>query len=58
MFKGIYRMSSTDYAELAGLTIALSRLSLTAEIHRDREWAFVTTWMTERINNLNNKKRP
>ena len=50
-------MSSIEWAELAGLTIALSRLSLTAEIHRDREWAFVTTWMTERINNLNNKKR-
>ena len=48
-------MSSIEWAELAGLTIALSRLSLTPQIARDREWVFVTTWMTARINTLNNK---
>ena len=51
-------MSSTDYAELAGLTIALSRLSLTSLDYRDEAWIATTEWMTERIKDLNNKKRP
>jgi len=50
-------MSSTEYAELAGLNIALSRLNLTDEIHRDREWMFVNTWMRSRIKQLENMKR-
>jgi hypothetical protein len=49
-------MSSTEYAELAGLNIALSRLGLTDEINRDREWVFVTTWMRSRIKQLESIK--
>jgi hypothetical protein len=50
-------MSSTDYAELAGLNIALSRLSLIALEYRDEVWIATTEWMEERITQLNNKKR-
>ena len=50
-------MSSTDYAELAGLNIALSRLSLTALENRDEVWIATTEWMEERIKELSNKKR-
>jgi hypothetical protein len=49
-------MSSTEYAELAGLNISLSRLGLTDEIHRDKEWVFVTTWMRSRIKQLESIK--
>jgi len=49
-------MSSTEYAELAGLNIALSRLNLTDEIHRDREWMFVNTMMRNRIKQLESIK--
>ena len=49
-------MSSTEYAELAGLNIALSRLNLTDDIHRDREWMFVNTWMRNRIKQLESIK--
>jgi hypothetical protein len=50
-------MSSTEYAELAGLNIALSRLKLTDEIHRDKEWVFVTTWLRSRIKQLESMKQ-
>ena len=49
-------MSSTEFAELAGLNIALSKLKLTAIEYQDEEWIAVTDWMTERIKQLNNKK--
>lgn len=51
-------MSSTEYAELAGLTIALSNLRIVDVTYQDEEWVAVTEWMTERVKQLNNKKRP
>jgi len=51
-------MSSTEYAELAGLTIALSNLRITSIENQDEDWMAVTEWMTERVKQLNNKKRP
>lgn len=51
-------MSSTDYAELAGLTIALSKLRLTAIDQQNESWIATTEWITNRITELNNKKRP
>ena len=51
-------MSSTEYAELAGLTIALSNLRIEYLENQDEDWMAVTEWMTKRVKQLNNKKRP
>jgi hypothetical protein len=50
-------MSSTEYAELAGLTIALSKLNLTKIDQQDAGWVATTEWISNRITELNNKKR-
>ena len=51
-------MSSTEYAELAGLTIALSNLRVTSIENQDEDWIATTEWITNRIAQLNSKKRP
>lgn len=50
-------MSSTEYAELAGLTIALSKLRLVDITYQDEDWIATTEWISNRITQLNNKKR-
>ena len=47
--------TSLEYVELSGLSLALNRLNLTPEIHRDQEWAYVTTWLSARIKYLTDK---
>lgn len=49
-------MSSIDYAELAGLNIALSRLSLVDITYRDESWIAITDWLNVRIKELGTKK--
>jgi hypothetical protein len=51
-------MSSTEYAELAGLTIALSNLRIMDESYQNEDWIAITNWIANRISQLNNKKRP
>lgn len=47
--------SSIDYAELAGLQIALSKL-LTEDItYQDEDWIAITNWMKARIKELEKK---
>lgn len=48
-------MSSTEYAELAGLKIALSNLQTVDISHQDEEWCTVTGWILARINQLTAK---
>lgn len=48
-------MSSTEYAELAGLRIALSNLKLVGLEYQDQEWYYTTNWMIKRINELSKK---
>jgi hypothetical protein len=50
-------MSSTEYAELAGLRIALSNLLIVDVTYQDEEWLIVIDWMTKRIDELMKKLR-
>jgi hypothetical protein len=44
--------SSTQYAELAGLRIALSGLSLYHITEKDHAWAYTVAWIESRIKEL------
>lgn len=48
-------MSSTEYAELAGLNIALSNLRCVGVDQRDEEWVSITEWLTNRVKQLTGK---
>ena len=48
-------MSSTEYAELAGLRIALSNINIAQDRLRDDEWFHATNWMHKRIKELTGK---
>lgn len=48
-------MSSIQYAELAGLNIALGNLSTVPIEYRDEVWVTVNEWMQERIKELTKK---
>jgi hypothetical protein len=45
--------SSIDYAEVSGLSIALSRLN--CKLDKTNEEGIVAAWLTDRINELNKK---
>lgn len=45
-------MNSLDYAELAGLNIALKNLECIDVTYKDEEWVAVTEWMKQRISHL------
>ena len=47
--------SSIDYAELAGLIIALSNLQTIDITRRDEEWIAITNWIKARIKKLEQK---
>jgi hypothetical protein len=49
-------MSSTEYAELAGLRIALTNLKLVDLTYQDQEWYYVTNWLIRRITQLEKMK--
>lgn len=49
-------MSSIDYAELAGLHIALSRHALTDITYQDETWVAVGDWLKGRIKELERRK--
>jgi hypothetical protein len=49
-------MSSTEYAELAGLKITLSNLNIVHVAYQDAEWATVTNWLKSRIKELESMK--
>jgi hypothetical protein len=44
--------SSTQYAELAGLRIALSGLSLYHITEKDHAWSYTVAWIESRIKEL------
>ena len=44
--------SSTQYAELAGLRIALSGLTLYDVTHQDQAWCNTVAWIESRIKEL------
>ena len=44
--------SSVQYAELAGLRIALSGLSLYHITEKDHAWAYTVAWIESRIKEL------
>jgi hypothetical protein len=44
--------SSTQYAELAGLRIALSGLSLYHITEKDEAWSYTVAWIESRIKEL------
>jgi hypothetical protein len=44
--------SSTEYAELSGLNIALSNLKLIDTTYQDEDWIAITGWMSKRISEL------
>lgn len=48
-------MSSIEYAELAGLNIALGNLQAIGITDRDEEWVTVTEWLKQRIKQLTSK---
>lgn len=48
-------MNSLQYAELAGLNIALKNLGCVSLEDRDEGWVYVTEWMTARIKELTKK---
>ena len=45
--------SSIDYAEVSGLTIALSRLN--CKLDKSNEEGIVATWLADRIAEMNKK---
>ena len=47
--------SSLEYAELSGLSIALSKLKLVDITYQDEDWIAVTSWMSKRIDELAKK---
>ena len=47
--------TSIDYAELAGLNIALKNLECVDITYQDEQWVAVTEWMKQRIKQLANK---
>lgn len=49
-------MSSIDYAELAGLHIALSRHALVDISYKDEGWVAVDGWLKGRIKELERRK--
>jgi hypothetical protein len=48
-------MSSIEYAELAGLKIALGNLQCVDVTYKDESWIAVTEWIQSRINQLTKK---
>lgn len=48
-------MNSLEYAELAGLNIALKNLECVDVTYQDEEWVYVTEWIRKRIKRLTNK---
>ena len=50
--KGKHMRSSTQYAELAGLRIALSGLTLYDVTHQDQAWCNTVAWIESRIKEL------
>ena len=50
-------MSSTEYAELAGLKIALSNLQCVDVTYQDEEWIAVSQWIESRIKQLTTKAK-
>lgn len=47
--------TSIDYAELAGLNIALKNLECIDITYQDENWIAVTEWMKQRIKELSSK---
>jgi hypothetical protein len=50
--KGKHMRSSTQYAELAGLRIALSGLTLYHITEQDQAWCNTVAWIESRIKEL------
>ena len=50
--EGKHMRSSTQYAELAGLRIALSGLSLYHITEQDQAWCHTVAWIESRIKEL------